>query len=90
MAGSSGVVRQHRGTAAKPTSAGICTDRPLGAVLPSEVQAWVKALSIDLPPATVEVVYRYLVSMYAPGSQSGSSKQPHASESARRRRSDAS
>lgn len=39
-------------------------DRPLAAVRPSEVQAFVRALSERLAPATVEVVYRYLVSIF--------------------------
>lgn len=38
-------------------------DRPIASVRPSEVQAWVKERSEHLAPATVEVVYRYLVSV---------------------------
>ena len=38
-------------------------DRPIASLRPSEVQAWVKGLSEHLAPSTVEVVYRYLVSI---------------------------
>lgn len=38
-------------------------DRPIGSIRPSEVQAWVKDRSEHLAPATLEVVYRYLVSV---------------------------
>jgi integrase len=38
--------------------------RPVGAVRPSEVQAWVRGRSHDLSPATVELVYRYLSSIF--------------------------
>lgn len=39
-------------------------DRPLASIRPSEVQAWVKATSEGLAPATVELVYRYLVAIF--------------------------
>jgi integrase len=39
-------------------------DRALASLRPSEVQAWVKGLSVVLAPATVELVYRYLVAIY--------------------------
>jgi hypothetical protein len=38
--------------------------RPIGAITPSEVQAWVKHRSAVLAPATVEVVYRYLAAIF--------------------------
>ena len=37
--------------------------RPLAAIRPSEVQAWVKSRATVLEPSTVEVVYRYLVAI---------------------------
>ena len=37
--------------------------RPLGSIRPSEVQAWVKERSEHLAPATLEVTYRYFVSV---------------------------
>ena len=44
-------------------------DRPLASVRPSEVQAWVRRLSVTLAPATVEVCYRYLVSIFRAAEQ---------------------
>ena len=38
-------------------------DRPIASIRPSEVQAWVKERSEHLAPATLEVAYRYLVSI---------------------------
>lgn len=38
-------------------------ERPIGSIRPSEVQAWVKERSEHLAPATLEVVYRYFVSV---------------------------
>lgn len=38
--------------------------RPLGAVRPSEVQAWVRSRAEELAPSTVEVVYRYLAAIF--------------------------
>jgi len=38
--------------------------RPLGAIRPSEIQAWVRGRSEVLSPATVELVYRYVVSIF--------------------------
>ena len=38
--------------------------RAIGAIAPSEVQAWVKHRSAVLAPATVEVVYRYLAAVF--------------------------
>ena len=39
--------------------------RPIGSIRPTEVQAWVKAMiADDLAPSTVELIYRYLVSVY--------------------------
>lgn len=38
-------------------------DRPIASIRPSEVQAWVKERSESLAPATLEVVYRYFVSV---------------------------
>ncbi|HEX2698851.1 MAG TPA: hypothetical protein VHM89_01435 [Acidimicrobiales bacterium] len=40
-------------------------DRPLGSVRPSEVQFWVKERAEVLPPATVQVVYRYVAAVFA-------------------------
>lgn len=34
--------------------------RPLGSIRTADVQAWVKAVSEDLAPSTVELIYRYL------------------------------
>src|SRR3954467_9441305 len=42
----------------------VLGQRPIGAIRVSEVQAWVKGLSSVLSPATVELIYRYLVSIY--------------------------
>lgn len=39
-------------------------DRSLASVRPSQVQAWVRGLSDVLAPATVEVVYRYVSSIF--------------------------
>lgn len=39
-------------------------DRALSSVRPSEVQAWVKSRAEVLAPATVEVVYRYVVAIF--------------------------
>lgn len=39
-------------------------DRPLAAVRPSEIQALVKALSVDLAPTTVETIYRHVSSVF--------------------------
>jgi integrase len=39
-------------------------ERPIAAVRPSEVQAWVKGRSSVLAPATVEVAYRYLAAIF--------------------------
>ncbi|MGA2806156.1 MAG: hypothetical protein ABSF89_17515 [Acidimicrobiales bacterium] len=39
-------------------------DRPIGAIRPSEVQAWVRSLAEDLEPSTVELVYRYVVAIF--------------------------
>jgi len=38
--------------------------RPIGAIRHSEIQAWVKNRSEVLAPATVEVIYRYLASLF--------------------------
>jgi integrase len=38
--------------------------RPMASIRPSELQAWVKGLSEDLAPATVEATYRLVVSIY--------------------------
>lgn len=38
--------------------------RPISQVRPSEVQAWVKGRAEVLSPATVELVYRYLVAVF--------------------------
>lgn len=38
-------------------------DRPLVSIRPSEVQAWVRGLTDELAPATVELIYRYLASV---------------------------
>jgi integrase len=38
--------------------------RPIGAIRPSEVQAWVRGRSEALAPATVEVMYRYLAAIF--------------------------
>jgi integrase len=39
-------------------------DRPMGAIRPSEVQAWVRSLAEVLEPSTVELVYRYVVAIF--------------------------
>lgn len=39
-------------------------ERRLAAVRPSEVQAWVKTLSADLAPGTVELIYRYVSAVF--------------------------
>ena len=39
-------------------------DRPIGAIRPSEVQAWVRSLAKVLEPSTVELVYRYVVAIF--------------------------
>ena len=39
-------------------------DRPLGAVRPSEVQAWVRGLSDQLSPGTVKLCYQYLSAIF--------------------------
>jgi integrase len=39
-------------------------DRPLGSVRPSDVRALVRHMSRSLAPATVEVVYRYVVAVF--------------------------
>ncbi len=39
-------------------------DQPIGAVRPSEVQAWVRSLAEVLEPSTVELVYRYMVAIF--------------------------
>jgi integrase len=38
--------------------------KPIGAIARSDVQAWVKGRSLELAPATVEVIYRYLSSIF--------------------------
>ena len=38
-------------------------DRPLGGIRPSELQAWVRGRTAELEPATVELVYRYVVAI---------------------------
>jgi integrase len=40
------------------------SDRPLGSVRPSEVQAWVRGLEQHLAPATIEVVYSFLAGIF--------------------------
>lgn len=39
-------------------------DRPLGAVRPSEVQAWVRRLEQDLAPSTIGVVYSFVAAIF--------------------------
>ncbi|HEX9993811.1 MAG TPA: tyrosine-type recombinase/integrase [Acidimicrobiales bacterium] len=39
-------------------------DRPIAAIRPSHVQAWVRGLADTLAPATVEVVYRYVAAIF--------------------------
>lgn len=39
-------------------------DRPLSSIRPTDVQAWVRRMTDDLAPATVEVVYRYGSSIF--------------------------
>jgi integrase len=39
-------------------------NRPMGAIRRSEVQAWVKALSTKLAPGSVEVVYRWVSTIF--------------------------
>jgi integrase len=39
-------------------------DRPIGSILPSHVQAWVKGLSVDLAPATVAVTHGIVASVF--------------------------
>jgi hypothetical protein len=38
--------------------------RPIGAILRSEIQAWVKSLSGALAPGSVEVVYRWVSTIF--------------------------
>jgi len=38
-------------------------DRPLAAIRPTELQAWVRARKEVLEPATIELVYRYIVAI---------------------------
>jgi integrase len=38
-------------------------DRPIGTIRPSEVQAWVRSLTSELAPGTVEVIYRYFAAI---------------------------
>ena len=61
----------HRGTTADQVASHLRNhilpafeQRPLAAVRPSEVQAWVRTRSDVLAPATVEVVYRYLAAIF--------------------------
>lgn len=42
----------------------VLGERPLASIRPTEIQAWVKATSDDLAPATVELVYRYVVAIF--------------------------
>jgi integrase len=39
-------------------------DRPLGAIRPSEVQAWVRSLEQDLAPSTIGVVYSFVAAIF--------------------------
>jgi integrase len=39
-------------------------DRPIASIRPSEIQAWVRDRADVLAPSTVEVVYRYLASIF--------------------------
>jgi integrase len=39
-------------------------ERPIGAIRPSEIQAWVRGLAEGLEPSTVELVYRYAVAIF--------------------------
>ena len=61
----------HRGTTADQVASHLRNhilpafeQRPMAAVRPSEVQAWVRGRSDVLAPATVEVVYRYLAAIF--------------------------
>jgi hypothetical protein len=38
--------------------------RPIGAILRSEIQAWVKSLSAPLAPGSVEVVFRWVSTIF--------------------------
>src|SRR3954447_6497699 len=39
-------------------------DRPMSAVRPGEVQAWVRGRSAELAPSTVRVIYRYVAAIF--------------------------
>ncbi|MGH9150841.1 MAG: site-specific integrase [Acidimicrobiales bacterium] len=61
----------HRGTTADQVASNLRNhilpafeNRPLAAVRPSEVQAWVRGRAEELAPSTVEVVYRYLAAIF--------------------------
>ena len=38
--------------------------RPIAGIRPTEIQAWVRNLSANLAPGTVEVIYRYLAAVF--------------------------
>ena len=38
--------------------------KPIGAIARSDIQAWVKGRSLELAPSTVEVIYRYVSTMF--------------------------
>lgn len=61
----------HRGTTADQVASHLRNHllpafehRPIAAVRPSEVQAWVRTRADELAPSTVEVVYRYLAAIF--------------------------
>lgn len=78
----------HRGTTADQVACNLRNhilpafeNRPLAAVRPSEVQAWVKHRSAVLAPATVEVVYRYLAAILRSAVRDRPSRRARASTS---------
>ncbi len=42
----------------------VLGSRPLAAIRPSEVQAWVRGLTSELAPGTVELTYRYVAAIF--------------------------
>lgn len=42
----------------------VFAGRPLSSIRTSEIQSWVKGLSLQLSPATVELVFRYVFSIF--------------------------
>jgi len=67
------VVQVHRPSTAVATESylrihayPILGHRPIGAIRRSAIQAWVKALSTKLAPASVELAYRWVSTIFTP------------------------